>query len=84
MLGLSLSDDQRKDNGPIYFSFFRLSEAIRRTQLLLPPALNMAFRFIEPQIVKPFPNEKLLKKKKIAATEQTTFSWETALRFTVQ
>ena len=38
------------------------------TQLLLPPTLNMAFRFFEPRIVDPFPNEKLLRKEKIIAT----------------
>ena len=30
------------------------------TQLLLPPTFNLAFRFFEPQIGEPFPNEKLL------------------------
>ena len=55
-----------------------------RTQLLLPPTLNMAFRSFEPQIEEPFPNEQLLRKKKIAATERTIFHCETAVRFTVQ
>ena len=54
------------------------------TQVLLPPTLNMAFRFFEPRIAEPFPNEKLLRKKKIVATKQTIFNWEMALRFTVQ
>ena len=57
---------------------------IRRTQLLLPPTLNVAFRFFELGIEDPFPNEKLLRKKKIAASEQTIFHWEKALRFTIQ
>ena len=58
---------------------------IGRTQLLfLPPTLNVAFIFFEPQIKEPFPNEQLLRKKKIVATKQTTFHWETAVRFTVQ
>ena len=52
---------------------------IRLTQLLLPPTLNVAFRFFEP-----FPNEKLLRKKKIAATKRTIFHWKTAVRFKVQ
>ena len=47
---------------------------IRRTQLLLPPILNVAFRFFVPRIAELFPNEKLLRKKKIAATEQTICS----------
>ena len=55
-----------------------------RTQLLFPSALNMVFRFFELRIAEPFPNEKLLRKKKIVATEQTIFHWETALGFTVQ
>ena len=55
-----------------------------RTQLLLPPTLNVAFRSFEPRIAEPFPNEKLLRKKKIAATEQTIFDWETAVGFKVQ
>ena len=38
----------------------------------------------EPRIEEPFPNEQLLKKKKIAATEQTIFHQETAVQFTVQ
>ena len=45
----------------------------RCTHLLLPPALNVAFRFFEPQNAKSFPNEKLLRKEKIAATEGTIF-----------
>ena len=49
-----------------------------RTQLLFPPTLTVAFRSFEPQIGEPFPNEQLLKKKKIAATERTLFHWETA------
>ena len=57
---------------------------IGRTQLLLPPTLNVAFRSFEPRIGEPFPNEQLLRKKKIAATERTIFNWETAVRFTVQ
>ena len=61
-----------------------LEVIIGRTQLLLPPTLNVAFRSFEPRIAEPFPNEKLLRKKKIAATERTIFHWETALRFTVQ
>ena len=44
----------------------------------------MAFRSFEPRIREPFPNEQLLRKKKIAATEQTIFHWETAVQFTVQ
>ena len=28
----------------------------RRTQLLLPPTLNVAFRFFETRIAEPFPN----------------------------
>ena len=36
-----------------------LSFVIRCTQLLLPPTLNVAFRFFEPWIAEPFPNEKL-------------------------
>ena len=48
------------------------------TQLLLPPTLNVAFRSFEPRIREPFPNEQLLRKKKIAATERTIFHWETA------
>ena len=55
-----------------------------RTQLLLPPILNVAFRSFEPRIGQPFPNEQLLRKKKIAATERTIFHWETAVGFTVQ
>ena len=55
-----------------------------RTQLHLPPILNVAFRSFEPRIGEPFPNEQLLRKKKIAATEQTNFHSETAVRFTVQ
>ena len=42
-----------------------------------------AFRSFEPQIEEPFPNEQLLRKKKIAAAEQTIFHWKTAVRFTV-
>ena len=57
---------------------------IGRTQLLLPPTLNVAFRFFEPRIEEPFPNEKLLRKKKIAAAKRTIFHWEMALRFAVQ
>ena len=57
---------------------------IGRTQLLLPPTLNLAFRSFEPWIGELFPNEQLLKKKKIAATKWTIFHWETAVRFTVQ
>ena len=52
---------------------------IGRTQLLLPPTLNVAFRSFEQRIAEPFPNEKLLSKKKIVATEQTIFHWETAV-----
>ena len=54
---------------------------IGRTQLLLPPTLNVAFRFFEPRIVEPFPNEKFLW---IAATKRTIFHWETAPRFAVR
>ena len=57
---------------------------IGHTQLLLPLTLNVAFRSFEPRIAEPFPNEKLLRKKKIAATEQTIFHWEKAVPFTVQ
>ena len=57
---------------------------IGRTQLFLPPTLNVAFRCFKPRIREPFPNEQLLRKKKIAATEQTIFLWETAVRFTIQ
>ena len=57
---------------------------IGRTQLLLPPTLNVAFRSFEPQIREPFQNKQLLRKKKIAATEQTIFHWEMAPRFKVQ
>ena len=32
---------------------------IRRTQLLLNPTLNVAFKSVEPGIGEPFPNEKL-------------------------
>ena len=64
--------------------FHSIEQLKRRTQLLLPPTLNVAFRFFEPRIVEPFPNKKLLGKKKIAATEQTIFHWEIALQFTVQ
>ena len=49
------------------------NKLIGHTQLLLPPTLNVAFRSFEPRIAEPFPNEKLLRKKKIAATEQTIF-----------
>ena len=56
---------------------------IGRTQLLLPLTLNVAFRSFEPQIEEPFPNEQLLRKKKIAATERTIFHWETAVRLRV-
>ena len=55
-----------------------------RTQLLLPSTLNVAFRSFEPGIAELFPNEKLLRKKKIAATERTIFHWETAVGFTIQ
>ena len=57
---------------------------IGRTQLLLPPTLNVAFRSFEPQIRELFPNQQLLKKKKIVATERTIFHWETALLLTVR
>ena len=57
---------------------------IGRTQLLLPPTLNVAFRSFEPRIGELIPNEQLLRKKKIAATERTILHWETAVRFTVQ
>ena len=57
---------------------------IGRTHLLLPLTLNVAFRSFEPRIAELFPNEKLLRKKKIAATKRTIFHWETAPRFTVQ
>ena len=46
-----------------------ICEVNGRTQLLLTPTLNVAFRSFEPQIVEPFPNEQLLRKKKIAAFE---------------
>ena len=36
-----------------------------RTQLLLSPTLNVAFKSFKPQIGEPFPNEQLLRKKKI-------------------
>ena len=52
---------------------------IGRTQLLLSPTFNVAFRSFEPKIKEPFPNEQLLNKKKIAATEQSIFHWETAV-----
>ena len=55
---------------------------IERTQLLLPLTLNVTFRCFEPRMGEPFPNEQLLRKKKIAAAKRTTFYWETALRFT--
>ena len=57
---------------------------IGRTQLLLPPTLNVAFRSFEPRIKEPFPNEQLLRKKKIVATERTIFHCEMAVQFTVQ
>ena len=41
-------------------------------------------QIFEPWIAEPFPNEKLLRKKKINATEGTIFHWEMALLFTVQ
>ena len=55
-----------------------------RTQLLLSPTLNVAFRSFEPRIGEPFPNEQLLRKEKIAATEGTIFHWEMAVQFIVQ
>ena len=57
---------------------------IGRTQLLLNPTLNVAFRSIEPGIGQPFPNQQLLRKKKNSATERTIFHWETAPRFAVR
>ena len=57
---------------------------IGRTQLPLPPTLNVAFRSFEPRIWEPFPNEQFLRKKKIAATKQTIIHWETDVQFTVQ
>ena len=60
------------------------SPHIGRTQLLLPPTLNVAFRSIELRIGEQFPNEQLLRKKKIAATERTIFHCKTAVRSTVQ
>ena len=57
---------------------------IGRTQLLLPLTLNVAFRSFEQRFEEPFPNEQLLRKKKVAATEQTIFHWEMAVQFIVQ
>ena len=55
----------------------------RRTQLLLPPALNVAFRFFEPQIVELFSNEKLLRRKRLRLPSKQFFigKWLSDSRF---
>ena len=41
------------------FALGVMFEHNRRTQLLLNPTLNVAFKSVEPGIGEPFPNEKL-------------------------